>query len=92
MIEHVFVSRRLLIGVVLLALPLAALGAARSSSGAAPGASLAGETYVVKQGDSLWTIAVEHLGGDPREAVWRIGERNGLDGPLIQPGDTLVLP
>jgi nucleoid-associated protein YgaU len=87
----VFVSRRLLIGVALLALPLAALGAARSSSGAAPGAS-AGAAYVVEEGDTLWEIAAERLGGDPREGVWRIAERNGLDGALIQPGDTIVLP
>jgi LysM repeat protein len=91
MIEHVFVSRRVLVGVVLLALPLAALGAARSSSGAAPGASAA-ETYVVQAGDSLWAIAVEHLGGDPREGVWQISERNGLNGTLIHPGDRLILP
>jgi nucleoid-associated protein YgaU len=87
MIEHVFGSRLILIGVVLLSLLLAALGAARPSSGAAPEAR-----YVVKQGDSLWAIAETRYGGDLREAVWRIRERNDLVSSAIFPGDVLVLP
>jgi LysM repeat protein len=86
-IEHVFVSRLVLTGVVLLALLLVALGAARPSSGAAP------ETrYVVEAGDTLWAIASARYEGDPREAVWRIQERNDLASPLLQPGQVLVLP
>jgi LysM repeat protein len=46
----------------------------------------------VEPGDTLWKIAVDQYGGDPREAVWRIRERNGLDDPLIRPGQLLVLP
>ena len=83
-----FGSRLALTGVVLLALLLAALGAARPSSGAAPEAR-----YVVQLGDTLWTIAAERYGGDVREAVWRIRERNGLDDPgSLQPGAVLTLP
>ena len=82
-----FVSRLILIGVVLLSLLLAALGAARPSSGAAPEAR-----YVVKAGDTLWGIAEARYDGDPREAVWRIQERNGLPGAEIAPGGVLVLP
>jgi LysM repeat protein len=83
----VFDSRLVLSGVVLLALLLVALGAARPSSGAAP------ETrYVVEAGDTLWAIASARYDGDPREAVWRIQERNDLASPLLRPGQVLVLP
>lgn len=82
-----FGSRLVLSGVVLLALLLVALGAARPSSGAAP------ETrYVVEAGDTLWEIASGRYEGDLREAIWRIEERNGLASPLLQPGQVLVLP
>ncbi len=60
---------------------------ARGSEGAGPE-----RTHVVQPGDTLWTIAASHSSGDPREAVWRIRERNGLDGALIRPGQRLVLP
>ena len=85
--EHMFVSRLALLGVVLLALLLAALGAARPSSGAAP------ETrYLVQPGDTLWGIAEEVYGGDVRKGVWRIEERNGISAGELQPGMVLVLP
>jgi LysM repeat protein len=87
MIEHVFGSRLILSGAVLLALLLVALGAARSSSGAAP------ETrYLVKEGDTLWAIASARYGGDPREAVWRIQQRNDLTSADLHPGQVLALP
>lgn len=85
--EHMFVSRLILVGVVLLAFLVLALGAARPSSGAAP------ETrYVVKPGDTLWRIAAEHTGSDMREAVWRLTEENDLASPLLQPGQVLLIP
>jgi nucleoid-associated protein YgaU len=85
-VEHVFVSRLILPGVALLVL-LVALGAARPSSGASPEAR-----YVVVPGDTLWDIAARRYAGDPREGVWRIERRNGLEGPLLQPGQVLILP
>lgn len=86
-IEHVFGSRLTLPGVVLLVLVIAALGAARPSSGAAP------ETrYTVKPGDTLWAIAEEHYAGDIREAVWEIQDRNNLTLATITPGQVLMLP
>ena len=59
----------------------------RASEGAGPE-----KTYVVRAGDTLWTIAARTYAGDPREAIWRIQQRNGLDGTLLQPGERLVLP
>jgi LysM repeat protein len=86
-LEHVFGSRLVLTGVVLLTLLLVVLGAARPTSGAAP------ETrYVVQAGDTLWGIAEAHYDGDPREAVWKIERRNRLSGGTIRPGQKLVLP
>ena len=59
----------------------------RASEGAAPE-----RAYVVRAGDTLWSIAERTYGGDPREGVWRIQRRNGLDGALIRPGERLILP
>jgi nucleoid-associated protein YgaU len=73
---------------VVLALLLAlALSLARASQGAGV------ETrYVVRAGDTLWSIAAKRYSGDPRRAVWRIEQRNGLSGEVIQPGTVLYLP
>jgi LysM repeat protein len=51
-----------------------------------------GQTYVVRAGDTLWSVAASHYGGDPREAVWRLQDRNHLGGALVRPGERLVLP
>jgi LysM repeat protein len=85
----VFPSRLTLPGVALLILLVtaAALAIARSSSGASPEAR-----YAVRPGDTLWSIAEGHYSGDPREAIWRIEQRNGLSEPVIAPGEVIVLP
>ena len=64
-----------------------ALGAARPTSGA-------GEErrYVVRSGDTLWAIADARYAGDPREAIWRIKQRNGLESSMLSPGQVLALP
>jgi LysM repeat protein len=61
---------------------------------AAAGSEGAGgpRTYTVRVHDTLWSIAAEHYAGDPREGVWRIRKRNGLDGTLLVPGQRLRLP
>jgi LysM repeat protein len=76
---------RVVLAVVLAALLVAV--AARRSDGAGPE-----RTYVVRPADTLWSIAVDHYGGDPRAAVWRLQERNQLASPLVRPGQRLVLP
>ena len=60
---------------------------ARPSESAAPE-----QTYVVRSGDTLWTVAATHYAGDTRKAVWLIRERNGLDAPTLVPGRRIVLP
>lgn len=60
---------------------------ARPSGGASPE-----QVYVVKPTDTLWAIATRHYAGDPREAVWRLRERNHLPGSVVRPGQRLVLP
>jgi LysM repeat protein len=52
----------------------------------------AGQPYRVKPGDTLWSIAVRHYGGDPRHGVWRLQRENGLAGGALSPGQVLRLP
>jgi LysM repeat protein len=73
--------------VVLLVAAVAVAVAARQSSGAGHP-----QTYVVRPGDSLWSIAVGHFAGDPRQGVWKIEQRNGLADSTIHPGEALVIP
>ena len=58
-----------------------------SSDGASPE-----RLYVVRAGDTLWSISERNYGGDPREGVWRLTTRNRLDGALIRPGQRLLVP
>jgi nucleoid-associated protein YgaU len=71
--------------VVLVALVLWAVFA-RSSDASGPE-----ERYVVQPADTLWAIAAVRY-ADPREGVWEIRERNGLEGTLIVPGQVLFVP
>jgi nucleoid-associated protein YgaU len=69
------------------ALALVVAVSARTSDSAGPE-----QPYVVKRYDTLWSIATSHYAGDPREAVWKIEQRNGLPGATITPGQVLRLP
>jgi len=60
---------------------------ARASQGAGPTVR-----YTVRPGDTLWSIAVGHYAGDPRDGIWKIERRNHLSGALISPGQKLLLP
>jgi LysM repeat protein len=74
--------------VILICAAALAVGlAARGSNGAGPR-----HTYVVKAGDTLWSVAEHAYAGDPREGVWRIEQRNHLDSATIVPGEKLVVP
>ena len=80
--EHMF--GRLVILVALSVFLWAAL--ARSSDASGPESR-----YVVQPYDTLWSIASAGY-SDPREGVWEIRERNGLEGATIVPGQVLLLP
>jgi LysM repeat protein len=61
--------------------------AARGSSGAGPK-----RTYVVRPGDTLWSVAERTYAGDPRQGVWLLEQRNHLGSATIVPGQKLVVP
>jgi LysM repeat protein len=73
--------------ILVCALALAVGLAAHSSSGAGPK-----RTYVVRSGDTLWSVAERTYGGDPRQGVWLIEQRNHLASATIVPGEKLVVP
>jgi hypothetical protein len=56
------------------------------------GASGPERYHVVRAGETMWSIAETTYAGDPREGVWRLQRRNGIDGTTIVPGQRLVLP
>jgi hypothetical protein len=81
--EHMF--GKLLIVALLVAVAVGL--AARSSHGAGPE-----RTYVVRPGDTLWSIAAASRPGDVREGIWQLEQRNHLRSGVLQPGERLVLP
>ncbi len=82
-----FVQRLPVVLVLVVIAAFLALSAARPSSGAGPE-----QRYVVRSGDTLWSIAAARYSGDPRAAVWEIEHRNHLDGGVLVPGTVLRLP
>lgn len=60
---------------------------ARSSAGAGK----AGH-YVVRPGDTLWSIAAARYSGDTREGIWKLQQRNNLTGTTLTPGQRLLVP
>jgi hypothetical protein len=82
-----FAPRTWVVLVVLAVLLGGALSNARVSSGAGH------ETrHRVRGGETLWAIAEANYGGDPRRAIYRIEQRNGLKGADIRAGMVLYLP
>jgi LysM repeat protein len=73
--------------VIVALLTVAVAWGARGSNGAGHE-----QTYIVRTGDTLWSIAASHYGGDPRQAVYRLEQRNHLAAPRLRPGQELVLP
>jgi len=60
---------------------------ARASEGAGPE-----HVYVVQPHDTLWSIAEQSYGGDPRRGIWKLERRNHLSSPTIVPGQRLLVP
>lgn len=60
----------------------------------ASGQALRTEVHIrVVPGDTLWGIATRiHPEADPRAVVEALAEANGLDSPVIHPGQRLILP
>ena len=82
-----FAPRTWILLLVVVVLVSAALSNARVSNGAGH------ETkHRVRAGETLWTIAEANYSGDPRAAIWRIEQKNGLSGAEIRTGTVLVLP
>jgi len=78
---------------VVLSAPVA--GALGRHGGSEPGSPprRAERVYVVRSGDTLWSIAEQAgEGADPRPLVDAIAERNGIDPGALVPGETLVIP
>jgi len=73
--------------ILLLAISLLVGIVARPSGGAGKPVG-----YVVKPTDTLWSIATRHYAGDPREGIWKLQQRNRLEGTTLVPGQRLVLP
>ena len=82
-----FDRRSTVVLVAVIALAVALLVGARPSTGARHESR-----YVVQPGDTLWEIASAYYAGDPRKAIWRISERNGLESPTIVPGQVHDMP
>jgi nucleoid-associated protein YgaU len=51
-------------------------------------------TYVVRAGDTLWSVASRSYSGshNPRQLVFLIEQRNHLANADIRPGEVLILP
>ncbi len=90
--EHMFASStyRHITSVLALfaAIALLMLAVAPASSGASrPG------RHLVKQGETLWSIASTHYHtNDPRKAVFQIEQANQLNDTNIVPGQVILLP
>ena len=103
--EHVFdrmdpvsrtrVRRRHLVVILSVALIAGAWAgpAARALGGGREPIPTARTSYLVRDGDTLWSIA-ERLapGDDPRPLVDAIAIANGVDASALVPGSTLVIP
>jgi Tfp pilus assembly protein FimV len=89
--HRTYVRRRLTVLALGLVLVLAAGGPiARAIGVVDPASSLVSErTYVVRPGDSLWTIATER---DPRGVVLELEQANPGSGARLVPGQVLSIP
>ncbi len=94
---EVYVRRRLLVGLVLVAVVVAVwfgAGSVLANRGGVPASAAAVRpaiTYVVQPGDTLWSIAAAHHGAAGQSAyVDLLVSRNG--GATVRIGQVLTLP
>ena len=86
--------RRLAAGALLvLALSVTAPTVSAAVTGGSSRRADVADRYVVRAGDTLWSIAVRHApGNDPRRIVQAIVDTNQVDAGTIVPGQVLVIP
>jgi len=78
---------------ILLLLPAGVLAWVLPPGGAVAGpAHGAPHRYVVRPGDTLWSIARGVQDGDPRPLVDAIQAANGADPGALVPGQVLIIP
>ncbi len=94
--HRTYVRRRRAVAGGLLTLTLALGLPAAANALHAPKAAMrpvAARSYVVRDGDTLWSIATQVAAGrDPRVVVQRLTAANHLVEASIVPGQVLVLP
>jgi nucleoid-associated protein YgaU len=84
--------RRVAAGLLLLVVPVLGSPVARAFGGSG-GRDDRAVSYVVRAGDTLWSIAEGHTPGeDPRAVIHDIAELNDLGSARIVPGQALALP
>ena len=85
--------RRLILALSATALAGAWAGPVAGALGGPEAVPVARTTYVVRSGDTLWSIAeTASPGEDPRPLVDAIVAANGIDPGALVPGQTLVVP
>jgi nucleoid-associated protein YgaU len=86
--------RRLAAGALLvLALSVSAPAVSAAVTGGSSRRAAVADRYVVRAGDTLWSIAVSRAPGtDPRRVVQAIVDANQADAGTLVPGQVLVIP
>ena len=89
----IFLKRRALVALGLAVMVGPWVGQARAALSQPATVSVSRQTYVVRPGDTLWTIA-EDLAPDsePRPLMDAIARANGLGDGVIDAGQALVIP
>ena len=69
------------------------IGQVAAASGASEQMLVASRSYVVRRGDTMWSIAVSIAPSrDPREVVAELQRSNGGLSTRLSPGEVLAIP
>ena len=80
------------LALALLALPLGGSGGASHTTGSASAAQIAPGVYIVRAGDTLWSIAQRmDPTGDPRPLVAQLAAEHRLP-TIVVPGERITIP